>query len=302
MKPSLKQLETFVCVADMGSFRRAADRLNTTQPNVSSRIAGLENVIGISLMERDAGSVRLTKRGKELLEYARQVLFSVDEFMGATENVGLFDGVLRLGVTEMIVNSWLPLFLASLKKRFPAVVVDLTVDLSAHLETELENSNIDLALQSGPFQLSASIALELGSVPMVWVASKELKDDFSTEIDVAQMARFPIIAHAKNTKHFGEIKQHFSACKSPSVQIMQCNNLAAAVQMVVDGFGVAPMLAPMVENEISIGKLIKVDYAWRPSDLDFFARYNDRAATKVVTQAALIAGEIGQNFARRYRP
>lgn len=55
---SLKQLEAFVAVADLGTFRRAAERLNTTQPNISARIAQLEAQMKVSLMERDAGSVR----------------------------------------------------------------------------------------------------------------------------------------------------------------------------------------------------------------------------------------------------
>ena len=42
---NLKHLEAFVWVADLGSFRKAADRLNTTQPNISSRIAALETAL-----------------------------------------------------------------------------------------------------------------------------------------------------------------------------------------------------------------------------------------------------------------
>lgn len=48
---NLKQIEAFVQVADLGSFRRAADRLNTTQPNISTRIQALETQLGLSLME-----------------------------------------------------------------------------------------------------------------------------------------------------------------------------------------------------------------------------------------------------------
>jgi len=72
VKINLKQLEAFVWVADLGSFRKAADRLNTTQPNVSSRIALLEGAMKRKLMERDAGSVRLTSKGIEMLDYARK--------------------------------------------------------------------------------------------------------------------------------------------------------------------------------------------------------------------------------------
>ena len=79
MKLSLKQLEAFVWVADLGSFRKAADRLNTTQPNISSRIATLETLLGQTTMERDAGSVRLTSKGTQLLIHARKVLRAVDD-------------------------------------------------------------------------------------------------------------------------------------------------------------------------------------------------------------------------------
>ena len=71
MRPSLKQLEALIWVGDLGSFRKAADRLNTTQPNISARIAGLETLLGVRLMERDAGSVRLTAKGQDVLGHAR---------------------------------------------------------------------------------------------------------------------------------------------------------------------------------------------------------------------------------------
>lgn len=99
MKINLKQLEAFVWVADLGSFRKAADRLNTTQPNVSSRIALLEGAMKRKLMERDAGSVRLTSKGIQMLDYARKVLQAADAFSDAAAEPSLIDGTLRLGVT-----------------------------------------------------------------------------------------------------------------------------------------------------------------------------------------------------------
>lgn len=75
-------------------------------------------------MERDAGSVRLTDRGHEMLGYARKVLKSVDEFAEATRNNTLFDGVLRLGVTELIVHTWLREYLKVLKDRYIGLSVE----------------------------------------------------------------------------------------------------------------------------------------------------------------------------------
>ena len=102
MAVSLKHLEAFVAVADQLSFRRAAERLNTTQPNISARIAALEARLGVVLMERDAGSVRLTPKGDTLLTHARRVIGEVDGMIAAAADNSLYEGVIRLGVTEMM--------------------------------------------------------------------------------------------------------------------------------------------------------------------------------------------------------
>ena len=151
MKVNLKQLETFVWVADLGSFRLAAKQLNTTQPNVSARISALENSLGVVTMERDAGSVRLTAKGVELLSHARRVLDSVSNLIEAMDTTDLFDGVVRLGVTEMVANTWLNTFLKQFRSLYPNTSLELSVDLAANLERELHDYNIDLAFQSGPF-------------------------------------------------------------------------------------------------------------------------------------------------------
>ncbi len=301
MKLNLKQLETFVWVADLGSFRQAAVRLNTTQPNISSRIASLEKLLATRLFDRNASSVRLTQRGKELLEHARKVLASVDDFIDATDKTNLFDGVLRLGVSELIVNTWLPSFLREFKVKYPSAIIELSVDLSVNLEVELEQYNIDLAFQSGPFKSSTSGSQELGAFPVTWVMSPELRAQLPQQITIADMAKLPIMAHSRSTKHFKEIEQHFATHKTTRARITQCNNLAACVQMALDGYGVAPILTPMVEKHLKVGSLFAIDYFWQPSKLEFFARYDINKEDALVLAAANLASEISNELAQKYK-
>ena len=102
---NIKQVEAFVLAAELGSFRRAGDMLNTTQPNISARIAALEGLLNRKLLDRDAGSVTLTPAGGALLGKARAILSSVDDLLVAANEPELFHGRLRLGVTELIVHS-----------------------------------------------------------------------------------------------------------------------------------------------------------------------------------------------------
>ena len=289
MKLNLKQLETFVLVADLGSFRSAAERLSTTQPNVSSRIASLETTLKSSLMERDAGSVRLTPKGHELLGYARNVLSSMDEFIAVANGEAAFDGVIRLGVNEMVVHTWLRDFMRTFKARFPNVLIELSVDLSSKLETDLAERNIDLAFQSGPFARRASGEHCLGIYPIVWVASPSTKLPSNCPVSAEQLSEFPILTHARRTRPYEDIAAHFAQWPKLKTRLLPSSNLSACLQMTVDGYGVAALLAPMVEQELANGQLIKVDYQWSPEPLRFAARYDRSKSSRVVQSAAEIA-------------
>jgi len=288
---NLKQLEAFVQVADHGSFRRAAERLNTTQPNISARISALESQLNAKLMERDAGSVRLTMRGEMLLPKARDVLRSLDAFVMAADDDALFDGVLRLGVTEMIVHSWLGPYLKALKERFPNVLVDLTVDYSANLSTALFNRSIDLALQSGPFNRAASGTYALGSYPFIWVGAPEL--GFGQKVlSLQDLAQHPVLTHARGTLPFEQLADHIASNRATQVRLVPSTNMSACLQMTRDGLGVACVPAAMVQKELADQSLVPLRYLWVPDELRFFARFDEDVAAPYIAEAARMAQEI----------
>ena len=168
---TLKQLEAFAFVVDLGSFRRAADALGTTQPNVSARISALEKTLGLVLMHRDAGSIKLTERGEALLPAARDALRSAEAFLDVADRKDLIEERLRLGVTELVACTWLHAFLRAFREEYPSVSVELDVNLSREIERQMEASQIDLSLQTGPFSSAVSKTMPLGSYPYAWVAT-----------------------------------------------------------------------------------------------------------------------------------
>ncbi|MGB0506259.1 MAG: LysR family transcriptional regulator [Pikeienuella sp.] len=288
VKINLKQVEAFVTVADIRSFRRAAEALNTTQPNISSRISTLETLIGASLMDRDAGSVRLTPKGEALLPFARRALQSMDEFAVAAANDALFEGTIRIGATEIVAHTWLGAFLKSLKEKFTDIHVELTVDVSANLSELLFSKSLDLALQSGPFDRRAQGEVELGDCPLTWVASPGLGVGEGV-LTLKDLTSLPILAHARGTLPYTQFKQHLAENGASNVELSSSTNLAACLQMTLEGFGVACLPQPMVMEAIAEGKLQRLRYLWRPDALNFRARYDVKKASAVVTQAALTA-------------
>ena len=286
---NIKQIEAFVQVADRASFRGAASALNTTQPNISARITNLETQLGRKLMERDAGSVRLTDAGTLLLKKARGVVDALDDFMATAEAPGLFEGTLRLGVTETIVHSWLGDYLTALRERFPNVMADLTVDLSSNLSDALFDHAIDLALQSGPFDRPTSGAVDLCSYPMVWVASPELGAS-ERVLTLDALIGYPILTHARQTLPYQQLAKHVA--EKRDVRLVPSTHLSACMRMTLEGLGVACLPYAMVRDELENGGLVELRYLWLPDDLAFTARFHADKAPYHVRQAADLAGEI----------
>jgi DNA-binding transcriptional LysR family regulator len=288
---NFKQLHTFVTVADQNSFRRAADTLKTTQPNISSRISALESTLNVKLMERDAGSVRLTPIGNTLLPEARKVLAAMENLLITANKEHLFDGVLRLGVTEMIVHSCLSEYLLAVQTKFPNIEIDLLVDLSQNLSTAIFSKSVDLTLQSGPFNRQTSGDLDLGTFPLVWVAapSVSLKD---TALSPSVFSRFSILTHARGTLPYEQIISHITSLDIGNVTIVPSTNLAACLRMTLDGLGIACLPEVIVRKALDNEELRLLKYKWHPDPLNFHARFDADTCPNYVSQAANIARQI----------
>ncbi len=293
MRLNLKQLEAFVWVADLQSFRRAAERLNTTQPNISARIAGLEQALGTSLMTRDAGSVRLTGKGQDLLAHARRVLDATDALIAAADQKALIEGTLRLGVTEMIVHTWLRDYLRHLKDVYPRLTVELTVDFSVNLEKGLAERSLDLALQNEPFSRLATGQLEIGAYDLIWVAAPEL--GLAPEQTIETLAAQPILTHARDTRLYEEIAAHFGLRRDLAPRLVPSTNLAACQTMAIDAMGIAALPAAMVAHDLRSGALMPLEYGWTPAPLHFFARYDEERAPRFVAEAAALAVQVAKD-------
>ena len=293
MRLNLKQLEAFVWVADLQGFRRAAERLNTTQPNISARIAALEEALGTTLMTRDAGSVRLTSKGQELLVHARRVLDAADALMVAADQKALIDGTLRLGVTEMIIQTWLRDYLRRLKEVYPRLTVELTVDFSVNLEKGLAERTLDLALQNEPFSRLATGQQEIGAYDLVWVAAPTL--GLAPQQTIETLAAQPILTHARDTRLYEEVSAHFGLRRDLSPRLVPSTDLAACQMMTVDGMGVAVLPLAAVACDLRAGSLVQLQYDWTPEPLHFFARYDAERAPRYVAKAASLAVEVAQD-------
>ncbi len=288
---SLKQLEAFVWAVDLGSFRKAAQHLNTTQPNISSRIRKLEKTLDVVLMLRDASSVRLTEHGAEILQRARQVLHEAEGLVEVAKRQDLIEDRLRLGVTELVACTWLHDYLRQLKVEYPAMAVELTVDLSRNLDKELGGNALDLTIQTAPFDTTVEGNISLGKFPYIWVTAGGT-DDRDTRFSLQDLKQDIILTPARYTQAFIELMQFAKRHAMPTTKFAPSNSLSSCVQMVLDGMGVALLPKALIKDYLTSGQLQQLDVDWTPSPLSFSARFHSAKAPLFVERAAALASQV----------
>lgn len=144
--PDLRQLRALQAVATTGSFSRAADVLNYTQPAVSKTIALLEKELGTILVERDCRPVRLTDAGSALARHADDVFARLSSALAEVDAIKQVDGgTLAVGTFGSAASSFVVRALCEFRRRHPRVSISLVDGQPAALAQRLRAGALDLA-------------------------------------------------------------------------------------------------------------------------------------------------------------
>ena len=155
MTISLRQLEYFITVVDEGSFTRAAEVLNVSQPGLSHQIQALERELGGPLLERLPRQVRLTPAGRTTLPHARASLAHAQRAGSAARRAfGVETGELHIGTLYSISAGILPGALSTWRRSYP--------ELQVHLVEFQHTNELVAAMEAGRADLA------VGPTPIGW--------------------------------------------------------------------------------------------------------------------------------------
>src|SRR5881409_1181372 len=146
----LRQLRTFVAVAELRHFARAASRCNLSQPAVSHQIAQLEASVGVKLLNRAARRVSLTVAGDVMLEEARRILAAVDRARERMHEVGTGAvGRIRLGASATPGLYLLPALLARYRASHPTFDLQFQIGAIDEIAERVIRNDLDMAVIAG---------------------------------------------------------------------------------------------------------------------------------------------------------
>lgn len=151
--PTLRQMQYFVALAETGSFSRAAVASHVTQSTLSDAIRQLEEIIGVSLIDRSNRGLSLTSAGEETVRRMKALLVDAREMVDAARaSQAPLTGRIRLGVIPSIAPYFLPRALPDLRRAYPDLKLHLREDLTRTLLEDLRGGRLDICLIAFPIQ------------------------------------------------------------------------------------------------------------------------------------------------------
>lgn len=260
----LAAMRTFVEIVDRGSLTAAAESLHRSQASVVRGLAALEQHLGVVLLRRTTRRMSLTPEGQDFLQRSRAILADVEEAERAVaRDQQALRGAIRMTAPVEFGRIHVAALIAAFLDRHPAVRADL---LLLDRNVDLVSEGIDLALRIGPLADSSLVAVRVGEVRRVTVASPDLLRVTGVPEHPHELSRLPCVRQ-QNLPRL-ETSWLFSDGKGDmSVPVdgrFGVNQIAAAVAACVDGMGFGQFLSYQVKEAVRRGELRVILEAYQP--------------------------------------
>jgi DNA-binding transcriptional LysR family regulator len=288
MSPSLKQLEALHWVARLGSFQAAATRLHTTQSAISKRIAELESMSGRALFDRSRRTAQLTPEGQRLAAGAQEMLALSTRLLADLAEPEQFEGVFRLGATELIGMTWLSKFVRRVRQDFPRVLLEIDVDTGGRLLEKLNQGRYDMALVPGPMWGRIFEGVPLRTLDRCWMASPSLGVPRHV-LTVEELSAFPVAAQYPDTIHARLQSAWFQHNGLALQHSLLANSFAVVGELVQSGMGIAQLPVKYYAQALKEGRLVKLRTTPVLPNVQYFAVYRRAPAHKLAAPLARAA-------------
>jgi LysR family cyn operon transcriptional activator len=304
---NLRNLHTFVIVADAGGFARASGRLNLTQPAASRQILALEQELGVALFDRIGRRIQLTSEGEDLLRRSRRVLEDVAPLGERARALKAGHvGTLRVGAPTQVIENFLAPFVTQYQRRHSGIEVHLQEAAAARLQTHLDRGDVHLGIM--PSGLDPFQGQVLYPIYVTAALARSHQWAHRRVLEIKQLSDNPLLLLGRE---FGLRAWFEAACDVAHVRphvLMESVAPHTLIALAGEGYGVAIVpsdvqpqgekirLVPLVHRGAPIGRWAVV--TWNPNR--FLAPYAERFMAELV--ASVRRSYPGRTVTRRAPP
>lgn len=271
----MEELEVFVAVVEAGGFSAAAKRLETTPAAVSRRIKGLEQRLGVRLLQRTTRKIRLTEAGELYFREVRAMLADLRAVEQRLDEVtGQATGDLRIAAPMSFGQRRLAPLLPRFALAHPKLSISLILE---DRETDIVGEGFDLALRIAYPSDSSFVSRPITTIPRYLVASPDYvarrgKPDSPEDLLQHDCLHYSVISEREEWSFGGKDREESILVKGSFC----ANNGDVLAEAAIQGLGITLLPDFILEEALAEGRLVRVLEDWERAPLTLSVLYPSR--------------------------
>ncbi|MCX8110690.1 MAG: selenium metabolism-associated LysR family transcriptional regulator [Syntrophorhabdaceae bacterium] len=252
----IKHLETFLKIASLRSFTKAAEELFLTQPTISKQLSDLEKSLGVKLIDRTKRSVSLTKAGEILMRYAKDLQHLKREIIEEISAYkGLEKGSITVGASNIPGVYIIPQIFSLFREKFNNIYMRLIISDSREITAKMFEGEYDIGFvgaKDDTAKLEYRVFLE---DQIVVIAPR----DYPDTIDVAGLYTYPLISRENGSgtrNHFERVIKSLHKSKDAAFKVIaEMSDTESIKNAVKNGLGISYISRMAIKDELGQGTI-----------------------------------------------
>ncbi len=254
-----KYLTTLVTILEMGSFQKAAEKLNYTQSTVTTQIKQLEDEFSIKLFEKIGRQMKLTQAGKDILPYVETILQGAQQIANYGKSLSEISGVLKLAIPDSILIYNMQPFMQAFLHEAPNVQLTINSIQSDEINQSIVNGTSDIGINCEKDSYPDTVIHKsLGSYKALLVASPFADNELLDFVTPHQRKPVSLICNEPYGYYQLEMDRYLTKKDIVLNPYMKVQSIEAVKKCVMNNLGIAVVPTYAIEKELKAGSLVSV--------------------------------------------
>ncbi|MBQ4154312.1 MAG: LysR family transcriptional regulator [Clostridia bacterium] len=261
----IRNVKTFVRVAELKSFTKAAEKLNYVQSTVTAQIKQLEKELGYSLFDRIGKRISLTVMGESFLKIAYELLKVAEKAENLNASSNDIKAVLRVGVSESLLISVFKDLIPEFKAMFKNIDLRIRSGHTVELLEQLRQNNLDLLFVAKARNTDPDLKCYYArKEESVFVSSPDYKSYDGKSVTTENIFKQNFIVTEREGMYYTYLSKLAAESNASVNDWIEVDNVLVIIELVKKGLGVAFLPEYLLSNEIESGNLKKLEVTALP--------------------------------------
>lgn len=256
----LRSLNTFVQVAESGSFTRAGEILGYSQPTISTQIRHLELELGVKLFDRIGHTVRLTQEGREVLPNAQRICQMCQEFTMGQKLHGTVHGVVRVGMADSLASALLQKGFSGFRAQYPHISIKIETAGTTELFRLLDHNEVDAVctLDSRIYNTNYVVANEEKvGVHVVVPADHPLSS--KQKVSILDLLQYPLLLTERGMSYRRILEEQLAQQSVELQPVLETGNADFICELVEQGEGISFLPDYVTQLAVDRGSIVRLN-------------------------------------------